>query len=85
MYFCLFIQKITEITKNRSLVDEFKTLQGSKNQTGFENFVKQLALSISAVLKNNIDLIEETTNVSTPNPNIQFLQQCIQKSLEFLV
>jgi exportin-1 len=26
MYFCLFIQKITEITKNRSLVDEFKTL-----------------------------------------------------------
>lgn len=25
-YFCMFIQKITEITKNRSLLDEFKSV-----------------------------------------------------------
>lgn len=30
MYFCLFIQKITEITKNRSLVEEYKQVLNSK-------------------------------------------------------
>lgn len=67
MYYCLFIQKITEFTKNRSLVDEYRNVANTKTQSGFENFAKQLALSISAVLKNNIDLIEETTNTMEPN------------------
>jgi hypothetical protein len=38
LYFCVFIQKIVEITKNRDLVDEFKSVQGTKNQSAFENF-----------------------------------------------
>jgi exportin-1 len=85
MYFCLFIQKVMEIIKNRSLIDEFKQVQGSKAQTGFENFAKQLALSVTAVMKGNIDLIEETTNTMEPNQNILFLQQCIQKCLEIMI
>ena len=31
MYFCLFIQKIAEVTKGRSLLDEFKSVVNSKN------------------------------------------------------
>lgn len=31
LYFCIFIQKIAEITKNRNLVDEFNSVKGSKN------------------------------------------------------
>jgi exportin-1 len=84
MYFCLFIQKIAEVTKGRSLLDEFKSVVNSKNQSGFETFAKQLALSISAVLKSNIDLIEHTTNSMEQNQNILFLQQCVQESLTFL-
>ena len=84
MYFCLFIQKIVEVTKGRSLLDEFNSVVNSKNQSGFENFAKQLALSISAVLKSNIDLIEHTTNSMEQNQNILFLQQCVQQSLTFL-
>jgi len=30
MYFCMFIQKINEITKNRSLVEEYKNVQNTK-------------------------------------------------------
>jgi exportin-1 len=30
LYFCIFIQKITEITKNRSLVDEYSSIAGGK-------------------------------------------------------
>lgn len=73
LYFCIFIQKITEITKNRSLLDEYQQVAGGKQQTGFENFARQIALAITAVLKTNIDLIEEMTNTMEPNPNIQFL------------
>lgn len=51
-----------EVTKGRSLLDEFTSIVNSKNQSGFENFAKQLALSIAAVLKMNIDLIEQTTS-----------------------
>lgn len=85
LYFCLFIQKITEITKNRNLVDEFRSVQGGKTQTGFENFARQVAMVITSVLRGNIDLIEETTNTMEPNQNILFLQQCTQKSLEIMV
>jgi hypothetical protein len=54
----MFISKVVEVTKGRSLLDEFNSVANSKNQTGFEGFAKQLALSISAVLRSNIDLIE---------------------------
>jgi hypothetical protein len=40
LYFCVYIQKIAEITKNRNLLDEFNTVQGSKNQSAFENFAR---------------------------------------------
>ena len=40
LYFCVFIQKISEVTKNRSLEEEFKQVQGGKAQTGFENFCR---------------------------------------------
>lgn len=85
LFFCYFVAKIAEITKNRSLLEEFQSLQGSKHQTSFETFAKQLALSIAAVLRNNLDMIEEMTNAMEPNQNIQFLQQCVQKALEYLV
>jgi hypothetical protein len=59
-------------------LDEFNSIVNSKSQSGFENFAKQLALSISAVLKMNIDLIEQTTSSMEQNQNIVFLQQCVQ-------
>jgi hypothetical protein len=31
IYFCMFVQKIAEITKNRSLYDEFKNVENSKH------------------------------------------------------
>jgi hypothetical protein len=30
LYFCLFIQKVVEVTKGRSLLDEFNSVQNSK-------------------------------------------------------
>lgn len=74
LYFCLFIQKVTELTKNRSLEEEYKQVAGGKSQGGFENMCRQIALAITAVIKSNIDLIEETTNTMEPNSNILFLQ-----------
>jgi len=61
------------VTKGRSLEDEYKSIQGGKAQSGFENFCRQVGLAITAVIKNNIDLIEETTNTMEPNQNILFL------------
>lgn len=40
---------------------------------------------MAAVLRNNLDLVEEMTNVMEPNQNIQYLQQCVQKALQYLV
>jgi exportin-1 len=40
LYFCMFISKIAEITKSRSLYDEFKNVENTKSQTGFETFAK---------------------------------------------
>lgn len=85
MLFCIFIQKIAEVTKQRPLDEEYKQVLNTKNQSGFENMAKQIALAISALIKNNIDLIEQTTNTMEPNQNILYLQQCFQKSLEFMV
>jgi hypothetical protein len=42
-------------------------VKGSKNQSGFENFARQLAMVIVSVLNGNIRIIEELTNVAEPN------------------
>ena len=73
LYFCLFISKIAEVTKGRPFLDEFHAVAGSKNQSGFENFCRQVTLAITAVVKSNINLIEETANTLEPNQNIIFL------------
>ena len=46
-----------ELTKNRSLKDEFESVRNTGSQAGFENFARQLALAISAVIKNQMQLI----------------------------
>lgn len=84
-YFCNFITKITELTKGRSLIDEYQSVKKSKQQTGFENFAKQLALAISAVIKNNIDLIEQTTNVMEPNADVVFLRNSLDNGLSYML
>lgn len=70
LYYCVFIQKIVEITKNRDLVDEFKSVQGSKNQSAFENFARQIAMAIISVMRGCIRIIEQLTDTIDPNPNI---------------
>ena len=74
LYFCIFIQKIVEITKGRSLLDEFNNVKGSKNQTGFENFARQIAMVVVSVLKGNMRVIEELTDAIEPNENIIMLR-----------
>ena len=74
MYYCNFISKISETTKGRSLHDEFNAVFRSKSQAGFENFARQVALAISAVLKNNMDLIETATNSMEANEMITMLR-----------
>jgi hypothetical protein len=49
-------------------------VSGGKTQSGFENTCRQIALAITAVIKNNIDFIEQTCNAMEPNQNIVFLQ-----------
>ena len=39
-YYCLLMQQIGETTKQRSLLHEFESVAGSKQQAGFENFAK---------------------------------------------
>jgi len=85
MYFCFFIQKVCEITKDRKFNDEFQAVQGSKQQNSFENLCRQVALSITAVMKGNLDFIEGATNTMEPNQNVQVLQQCVQKALEIVI
>ena len=58
MYFCIFIEQISAVTKGRDLRDEHRSLQGTKSQGSFENFAKQVALAISSVLKQHLELIE---------------------------
>jgi len=70
LYFCIFIQKVVEITKNRNLLEEYKSVQGSNNQNGFENFARQISMVIISVLKGCIRVIEELTDTIEPNPNI---------------
>ena len=53
-----------EISKNRSLLEEYGAVNGTKQQSGFENLCRQVGLAITAVIKPNIDLIEETANTA---------------------
>lgn len=73
------------MTKNRSLVDEYKAVQKTSNQTGFENFARQLALGISSILRSSLTLIESITNTHEPNEDQYIIQQCVKKALEILV
>jgi exportin-1 len=66
-YYCLLMQQIQTTVKDRSLLEEYNSACQSRQQAGFENFARQLALAISSVLKNNLDLIEETCNIMEPN------------------
>lgn len=84
-YYCNFIQKITELTKGRELQSEYQSVKQSQQQTGFENFARQLALAISAVIKNNIDLIEQTTNVMEPNADIDYLRKNVSFGLDYMI
>lgn len=82
LYFCIFIQKIVEITKNRSLFDEFSNVKGSKNQSGFENFARQIAMVIASVMRGCIRIVEELTDSpDQTNQNINFLKECVRKAL----
>jgi Exportin 1-like protein len=85
LYFCIYIQKIVEITKNRSLLDEFNSVRGSKHQSGFENFARQIAMVIVAVIKGNIRVIEQLTDAIEANDNINMLRECLKKALEIMV
>jgi hypothetical protein len=58
LYFCVFVQKIVEITKGRNLLDEFNSVKGTKNQSAFENFARQIAMVIISVMKGCIRIIE---------------------------
>ena len=51
LYFCIFIEQIQMVTKNRDLRDEFKALYNTQHQSNFEYFCKQICLSISSVLQ----------------------------------
>lgn len=60
-------------------------MKNSKQQSAFENFARQVALAISAVLKNNITLIEQLTNTMEPNPNIEIVRSSVQQGLKYMV
>jgi hypothetical protein len=62
LHFCNFISKIVEITKNRNLVDEFNSVKGTKNQSGYENFARQVAMVIVSIFRGNLKIIDQLTN-----------------------
>ena len=66
-FFCTMMHQVNQTTKGRSLLQEFKSVENTKSQTGFETFAKQLAIAISSVLRNNIDFIEALANTVEPN------------------
>jgi exportin-1 len=84
-FYCLLIQRIHSLTKGRSLLDEYNATLQTKQQAGFENFARQVALAISSVLRNNLDLIEEMTNIAEMNENTAMLVNTAQQGLIYLV
>lgn len=57
---------------------------GKKVQSGFETLAKQLAIAISSVLRNHLDLIEQLTNAIEPNDVIQMLRDQTKQGLTYL-
>lgn len=84
-FYCLLIQRIHSLTKGRSLIDEYNATLQTKQQAGFENFARQVALAISSVLRNNLELIEEMTNIIEMNENTAMLVNTTQQGLTYLV
>lgn len=74
-----------ELTKNRSLKDEFESVRKTGSQAGFENFARQLALAISAVIKNQIQLITQFTNQMEANADIDLLRNCVNQGLIYML
>ncbi len=66
-------------------MEEYEKVKQSNQQQGFENFARQVALAISAVIKNQIELIESQTNVIEPDQNTQLLRQCVGHGLAYLI
>lgn len=83
-YFCTMMQQVNVTTKGRSLLQEFKNVENTKSQAGFETFAKQLAIAISSVLRNNIDFIEALANTVEPNQEIQMLRDQTLQGLTYL-
>lgn len=78
------LQQVNLTTKGRSLLQEFKTVENTKSQAGFETFAKQLAIAIASVLKNNIDFIEGLTNGIEPNNEVLMLREQVLQGLTYL-
>ena len=85
MFYCLFIEQISFVTKGRSLKDEHDNVSGGKQQGFFENLCKEICLTISSVLQNNLSLIEQSCNTMTDNQNIEYLKESVKRGLWYLV
>lgn len=85
MFYCIFIEQITHVTKGRDLRQEYQQVMGTKQQSNFENFCKQVCLAISSVLQNNLSLIEQSCNIMEQNQNIDFLRQYTDRGLHYLI
>jgi exportin-1 len=79
------VQKIVEITKNRSLLEEFNSVKGSKNQQAFENFARQVAMVVASVVKGNLRVIEEVTDQAGDNQAVAALREATKRALEMMV
>ncbi len=79
------MQKIVEITKNRSLLEEFNSVKGSKNQQAFENFARQVAMVVASVVKGNLRVIEEVTDQAGDNQAVAALREATKRALEMMV
>ena len=66
------------------MLDEFNNARDSGQQAGFENFARQLALAISSILRNNLNLIEETCNIMEPNELVNRLRNAVLNGLTYL-
>ena len=52
------------------MLDEFNSVKGTKNQSSFENFARQIAMVVVSVVRGIIRIIEELTDAIEPNANI---------------
>jgi hypothetical protein len=85
LLFCIFIECIQTTVKGRDLREEYKTLVERKINSNFDTFCQQLCQAISAVLIENLDLIEQITNTMEQNPNINTLKNFTNQALLYMV